>query len=293
MISGKDTLMDRHVLKIPCNVMPFICEADYSVTLGKMIHADRTVPFHVAIYLLRGSMEIIEDGDRHLLLPNQFFFLKSGVHHWGEKSFELGSAWYYAHFYCAEPEDGMEELPSGIYYDQKVSLSREENRKYIVLPKLTEDTGGNRIERNFVKLIEAHVHGNIPQASVWLWQIFLECARTAQDDLVGNAYVRQMQEYIRTHYIEDFTAEEIEGACGLSYKYAGTLFKEATGRTIREYQRMLRLDKAQQLLKETDRSVTEIAQLAGFTDVFYFSKIFHKEKGCSPRDYRRTYIPGI
>lgn len=32
--------MDKHALKIPCNAMPFICEADYSVTLDRMVHAD-------------------------------------------------------------------------------------------------------------------------------------------------------------------------------------------------------------------------------------------------------------
>lgn len=285
--------MDRHALKIPCNVMPFICEADYSVTLGEMVHADRTVPFHVAIYLLQGSMEIIEDGDRHLILPNQLFFLKSGVHHWGEKPFEPGSAWYYAHFYCEEPGEGMEELSQKIYYHKKVCLAREENRKYINLPKLADDVGMNRIGRNFEKMIEAYMHGNIPQASVQMWQIFLECVQSVQVDLAGGSCIRQIQEYIQTHYIEDFTAGEIEKTCGLSYKYAGTLFKEATGQTIREYQRMLRLARACKLLKETDRTITEIAQMTGFSEVFYFSKVFRKERGCSPSEYRRTYVPGI
>ena len=130
--------MDRHALKIPCNVMPFICETDYSVSLGTMIHADRVAPFHVAIYLLRGSMEIIEDGDRYELLPHRLFFLKSGVHHWGEKPFEEGSAWYYAHFYCKEPDTGMEELPRNVYYDTKVCLNPQDNEKYIALPKMTD-----------------------------------------------------------------------------------------------------------------------------------------------------------
>lgn len=244
--------MDTHVLKIPCNAMPFICEADYSITLGQMIHADRVAPFHVAIYLLRGSMEIIEDGIPYELLPHQLFFLKGNVHHWGEKPFEEGSAWYYAHFYCSEPEPQMQKLSGNVYHDSK-----------------------------------------IPQASVRLWQIFLECVKNVSEDYVGNVYVRKLQEYIRIHYINGFTAEEIEAACGLSYKYAGTLFKETTGQTIREYQRTLRIRRAKQLLEETDVSVTEIAQLTGFSDVFYFSKVFRAGQGCSPSEYRRTYIPGI
>ncbi len=285
--------MNKHLLKIPCNAMPFICEADYSISLGTMIHADRIVPFHVAIYLLQGSMEIIEDGIIYQLLPHQLFFLKSNVRHWGEKSFEPGSAWYYAHFYCEDPASQMEELPKGVYYDTKVCLDRKANEKYILLPKLTDCSGHKHIKKDFEKMIDAHVHGNIPQASVRLWQIFLECARSAQDDSVGSGYVQQIQEYIRTHYIEGFSSQEIEDVSGLSYKYAGTLFKEATGQTIKEYQCTLRLRKAEQLLKETNQPIAEIAQLTGFSDVFYFSKIFHREKGCSPSEYRRTYVPGI
>lgn len=284
----------EHLLKIPCAVMPFVCEADYSVTLAPMIHADRTAPFHVAIYLLQGSMEIIEDGIPYRIMPDQVFFLKSGIHHWGNRSFEIGSSWYYAHFYCDAPSSCMEELPRGIYYDERISLKpSEKDRYFITLPKLINCEEKTQIKRNFEKMIEAHIHGNIPQTSIRLWQIFLECAQNAQDDKVSNGYVEQIQNYVRQHYIDGFTSVQIQEACGLSYKYAGTLFKEVTGQTIKEYQCTLRLRKAEQLLKETNKSIAEIAQLTGFSDVFYFSKIFHRKKGCPPGEYRKTYIPGI
>lgn len=284
----------EHLLKIPCTAMPFVSEADYSVTLAPMIHADRTAPFHVAIYLLQGSMEIIEDGIPYRIMPDQVFFLKSGIHHWGNRSFEIGSSWYYAHFYCDAPSSCMEELPRGIYYDERVSLKpSEKDRYFITLPKLINCEEKTQIKRNFEKMIEAHIHGNIPQTSIRLWQIFLECAQNAQDDKVSNGYVEQIQNYVRQHYIDGFTAVQIQEACGLSYKYAGTLFKEVTGQTIKEYQCTLRLRKAEQLLKETNKSIAEIAQLTGFSDVFYFSKIFHRKKGCPPGEYRKTYIPGI
>ena len=284
----------EHLLKIPCAAMPFVSEANYSVTLAPMIHADRTAPFHVAIYLLQGSMEIIEDGIPYRIMPDQVFFLKSGIHHWGNKSFEIGSSWYYAHFYCDAPSSCMEELPRGIYYDERVSLKpSEKDRYFITLPKLINCEEKTQIKRNFEKMIEAHIHGNIPQTAIRLWQIFLECAQNAQDDKVSNGYVEQIQNYVRQHYIDGFTSVQIQEACGLSYKYAGTLFKEVTGQTIKEYQCTLRLRKAEQLLKETNKSIAEIAQLTGFSDVFYFSKIFHRKKGCPPGEYRKTYIPGI
>ena len=94
-------------------------------------------------------------------------------------------------------------------------------------------------------------------------------------------------------HITQRIAKEVETICGLSYKYAGTLFKEETGQTIHEYQRMLRVRRAKQLLKETDKPITDIAQLTGFSDVFYFSRVFRAQQGCPPSEYRRTYIPGI
>lgn len=285
--------MDKHLLRIPCNAMPFVCEADYSVNRGIMYHADRTASFHVAIYLLQGSMEIIEDGIPYLIMPQQLFFLKGGMHCWGEKPFEQGSAWYYAHFYCPEPEEYMEELPGDIYHETKICLDVGANEKYIVVPKLTDCSGTSRVRKDFERMLDAHMHGNIPLASVSLWQIFLDCARNAQEETSENGYVRQIQEYIREHYAEGFVSREIEQVCGLSYKYAGTLFKSATGKTIKEYQCALRLRRAEQLLKETDLPIAEIAQITGFSDVFYFSKVFHREKGCTPRDYRREYVPGI
>lgn len=285
--------MDKYLLKIPCNAMPFVCEADYSITLGTMVHADRTAPFHVAVYMLQGSIEIIEDGIPYRLVPHQLFFLKSGVHHWGVKPFEQGSAWYYAHFYSEEPPEQMEELPKGIYYDTKICLDRTASEKYIVIPKLTDCAETDPVRRYFEKLLEAHKHGDIPQTSVRLWQIFLECAGKGRKETEESKYVKQIRKYIKSRYIESFTSEDIEQVCGLSYKYAGTLFKNATGQTIKEYQCMLRMRRAEQLLTETDHSITEIARMTGFSDVFYFSKVFHKEKGCTPRDYRKEYIPGI
>lgn len=285
--------MDDHLLKIPCNAMPFVCETDYSVTFGGMIHADRTAPFHVVIYLLQGAMEIIEDDIVYQIMPHQLFFLKSGVHHWGVKPFEQGSAWYYAHFYCDGPTEQMDELPTNVYYDRKVCLDRRANEKYITVPKLTDCAGTDRIRRNFERLVEAHVHGNIPQASILLWQMILESARSVKENTVENGYVKKIQEYVKNHCTDGFTSKDIEEICGLSYKYAGTLFKKTTGQTIKEYECAARLRKAERLLAATDKPITEIARLTGFSDVFYFSKVFHRKKGCAPREYRREYVPRI
>lgn len=289
--------MGTQCLQIPCSAMPFICEADYSVTMMPMIHVDRTAPFHVAIYLLKGWMEIVEDGTAYELLPNQLFFLKSGVHHWGERPFEPGSAWYYAHFYCEEPGDGTAELvmPSGEGASQgkRVYSERIDQRSYITLPKRSDCEKNGRIEREFEKLIRTHHTGNLPRTSIHMWNIFVESARLLRESVPESGYVRSMLDYIEKNYVGSITSAELEKVCGLSYKYASTLFKEAVGKTVKEYQYMLRLELAEKLLRETELPIGEIALRTGFSDIFYFSRIFRRERGCTPSQYRRTYVPGI
>lgn len=289
--------MEKHFIQIPCSAMPFVCEADYSVAVTPVLHVDRTAPFHVAIYLLRGWMEIVEDGTAYELLPNRLFFLKSGVHHWGECPFEAGTAWYYVHFYCDEAQEKMRELEriagGELLQGKRVYQERLDQMRYITLPKLSDCEKGGRIEREFEKLVASHRAGNIPVTAIHLWDIFVESARLRQETEPDNRYVRAMLAFIRQNYVSSFTAAEIEKVCGLSYKYAGTLFKEVTGRTIKEYQYMLRLELAEKYLRETDIQIGEIARQTGFSDVFYFSRIFRREKGCTPSEYRKSYIPGI
>lgn len=65
------------------------------------------------------------------------------------------------------------------------------------------------------------------------------------------------------------------------------LFKKATGMTMTQYLRHLRIQKAKQMFQQTRLPAKEVAQRVGFTDYFHFSRIFKKEVGCSPTQFQR------
>ena len=65
------------------------------------------------------------------------------------------------------------------------------------------------------------------------------------------------------------------------------LFRQATGTTPANYGNQLRVREASRLLRQTDQSITEIAYKVGFADSNYFSTIFRKVQGVSPRAFRR------
>ena len=99
---------------------------------------------------------------------------------------------------------------------------------------------------------------------------------------------KQMLEYIRTHYQERITLNEIASAGGVCRTRCCQIFRQYLGRTPNEYLNSFRLERGMELLKSTDMTITEIAGTCGFSSASYFTEMFTKQKGCSPKAYRNN-----
>ena len=66
-------------------------------------------------------------------------------------------------------------------------------------------------------------------------------------------------------------------------------FKKETGMTFRSYLVKIRTEKACQLLKSSNMTVSNIAGSVGYTDPAFFYKVFRKEMGMTPDDYRKKH----
>ena len=75
----------------------------------------------------------------------------------------------------------------------------------------------------------------------------------------------------------------------ISKFYLSKIFKETHGITINNYLIEKRITKAKQLLRFTDMSVNEIGTAVGMVDANYFSRMFRKVEGISPREYRKQW----
>lgn len=97
------------------------------------------------------------------------------------------------------------------------------------------------------------------------------------------------------HYIEEnkglnIKLDELAKTAGFSYTYFSYLFKKETGKTLTEYIRMVRIETAKKLLVEKERSISEIAELVGYSDIKFFTKQFKKVMGVSPNEYRKMFL---
>ena len=98
--------------------------------------------------------------------------------------------------------------------------------------------------------------------------------------------LRKADRYIWDNYTRKISLSEISRASGLSAPYFSTIFKEEMGENFSNYLNRLRVEKAAALLTETGKPLNEIAELCGFDDQSWFSKIFKSYTGISPGKFR-------
>lgn len=113
----------------------------------------------------------------------------------------------------------------------------------------------------------------------------LEIRKNLQKSLPHNA-VRDAAAFIQLHYSSAITMEQVAASVFLSEKYLCKRFSEAYGVPPQTYLMQVRMRRAQQLLRETELQIREIAKSVGYTSVSVFSAAFKKAVGEPPDSYR-------
>ncbi|MCD6121393.1 MAG: helix-turn-helix domain-containing protein [Spirochaetales bacterium] len=104
--------------------------------------------------------------------------------------------------------------------------------------------------------------------------------------------INRAKEYIEKNYSEHLTVEDIARTVFISPSYFKHLFKKISGYSFKDYLSRIRLDKAKELLLNSDMSITNIAYEVGYQDSNYFSTLFKKAEGVTPSEYRSTTFIG-
>ncbi len=98
--------------------------------------------------------------------------------------------------------------------------------------------------------------------------------------------LRKVEDYVRAHRAEEITVEALAELAELSPFHFSRVFKESTGTTPMQFVTRERITRAQQLIRETPRSLIEIALEVGYSNPSHFAKVFRKVAGVTPTEFR-------
>lgn len=98
--------------------------------------------------------------------------------------------------------------------------------------------------------------------------------------------IHVIKQHINTHYEEDLSLNQLADIVYLSPKYLSSIFSQTTGISINKYIKNIRMEKAQELLLNSNMKIRDISNNVGYPNVSYFCKLFQEEFGLSPEKYR-------
>lgn len=99
--------------------------------------------------------------------------------------------------------------------------------------------------------------------------------------------MKEIQRIVEAHLDDhQFSVVQLCREAGISHPQLHRKLKARTGLSAIQFIRAIRMKKATQLLQRADLQITDVAYSIGFSDPDYFSKVFRKEFGCTPTQYR-------
>ena len=241
---------------------------------------------HIVLYCTEGEIHMkienelfhVEAGDL-LLIPKKTFY----------QPLDGGSCrYYFLHFEVSELHD-IEATPSAIIISHHTGLT--DGYGYTCITTYPSIIKVRRFIRNIpypMKEIFQRAAKLRPNAS-FTDQLLLDHLLRELLIFMGepnfkqhNKHLIEIMDYIDHHYSEPLCLSALGEHFSLSPSYIARLFKTDLSCKPSEYINQVRISAAKTMLSQTNLTVTEIAERVGYSDVYYFSKIFKRIVGCSP-----------
>ncbi|NLL46865.1 MAG: AraC family transcriptional regulator [Clostridiales bacterium] len=161
----------------------------------------------------------------------------------------------------------------------------------VILSRATIDAGADVQEiflfnSNYISEIEKF--DSLDDLSVWLSGIMHRFINYSFDftQVKHSDIVYKVMEYVKSNYSKKISLDDVAKHVYLSRSYLSSVFKNETGYSLFNYINRVRVEKSKLYLLDNSISLVDVAALCGFEDQSYFTKVFKKATGVSPKKYR-------
>ena len=192
----------------------------------------------------------------------------------------------------------LNEMLAHIYIYSNFDISAIKARLLellVILSRATIEAGADptetfRLSENFILQIESY--SDVDQLAFWISDIVRRFIVQAFDlaQVKHSDVVFKITNYIKKNCSEKLTLDSLAKEVYLSKSYLSSIFKLETGMSLTSYITKVRIEKSKKLLLEDCISLAIISNRCGFKDQSYFTKVFKKETGVSPKRFRNNYF---
>jgi two-component system response regulator YesN len=106
-----------------------------------------------------------------------------------------------------------------------------------------------------------------------------------------NTAIGQAQQFIKQNYARDLSLEEVAASINLAPCYFSRLFSHVAGTSFINYLTEIRIQRAKELLQGTSDKIKDISATVGYSNIYYFSRVFKNKTGVTPVEYRKQKRP--
>ena len=242
------------------------------------------------MYVNEGTMSIeTESNGYNQVSCGQFIWIDAGIRHW-DLRFNKGLCSMMNIEFQYEAGEGLApDLASLLKADGKLRDMFEKQPRVLTL----SDRNGviYQLMKSIVPLADSANEQSRHLCSLLCTQVVLETARlrslNQSRESVGNHYISEALDILNRCYAEPLTASDVAEQLHIHPSYLHRLFREYTSRTMKEHLQRVRIQHAQELLRETRKSMLEIACEVGFSNTQQFQQLFRRIVGMRPPEYRK------
>ncbi len=192
-------------------------------------------------------------------------------------------------------------LPKGEVYDvfmadrvcEVMCVDFETADPYEVRPFIARSAGTRMLKGGFMELERIWQYkraGWQAECMSLLYHIVSEVQKQLNNGYCPREKLERLQpgiDYIHRHIDDrEMRIDAIAGCCGLHPRYFAKLFHEVYGKSPKQYMTEIRMERARELIMGNRYTVTEIARMTGYSDIYHFSKTFRRVNSIAPTEYR-------
>lgn len=227
-------------------------------------------------YTLSGTGRLVIDGTEHRIGTGEAFLVNIPGDH---------------HYYYSDEDSHWEFIYITFFESNMTANWRELQKKWGHVVKLnTQSLVVQRLNQIYDEAVRENITDRFIASSL-VYAFVMECFRAVKAAVVAPpeqkpALIATAIRYMEKYYSEDIRLEDLASEVRLSKYHFTRQFSKSVGMTPANYLRKIRIEKAVQLLHQTEHTVEQIGRIVGFSNGNYFCKVFRKMVGTSPERFR-------